>query len=458
MKKNTIFVTKFIILLIFTVGMQVNAWGNASLACKEAASPTRVTYMEINHVSAIELCEAAIAADPNNAELWAYAARAHWKLPYENPQTYDKALEWATRSAEKGNAVGQYVLAFMKDGGRLKGSARFGAEKFYRRSAKQKYAPAQYELGNLFLKGSITEGGKDSKKEAIRLYELAAEQGMAEAQMSLGWAYEQGYHLEKNYPEALTWFKKAALLGNKKALDNVISYYKKGQGVEKDPAELKKWVQLSTVKKSELAIKASKQKEEFRAQQKALEKKLILAGNFSALSDTRLISALYQDVESDTRSAENATEILTTRIGNIIADNQVVESNGLKLFFDAAKGASSPQQVLERMKLSIVKIDKLEKRMARLRAASYGLKGNICNPKYSVWFCSSTTQRDTSYLGRGLLMTKNRTSNTCSGACSNASGLCDVKTGKRYYSSKEAELDNCLPASNSEIKQQIRIQ
>ncbi len=56
-------------------------------------------------------------------------------------------------------------------------------------AAKQGYARAQYSLGNQYRKG---EGVPQDYAEAVRWYRLAAEQGYASAQGSLGFMYSKG--------------------------------------------------------------------------------------------------------------------------------------------------------------------------------------------------------------------------------------------------------------------------
>ena len=62
---------------------------------------------------------------------------------------------------------------------------------------------------------------------------FAAEQGDAEAQSCLGFCYETGDGVEKNYKKAIYWYTKAAELGDIEAQFNLGLCYKNGKGVKK---------------------------------------------------------------------------------------------------------------------------------------------------------------------------------------------------------------------------------
>ncbi len=69
-----------------------------------------------------------------------------------------------------------------------------------------------------------------------------AEQGDAEAQLSLGNMYRFGTGgVQRDYAEALRWYKRAAGQGNASARLNVGSMYYEGIGVEIDYAEAARW-------------------------------------------------------------------------------------------------------------------------------------------------------------------------------------------------------------------------
>ena len=89
------------------------------------------------------------------------------------------------------------------------------AVKWYRLSANQGYALAQYNLGSMYYNG---QGVKKNNAEAARWYRLAAVQGYASAQYNLGVMYENGQGVIKDYVRAHMWFDISASSGNKDAL------------------------------------------------------------------------------------------------------------------------------------------------------------------------------------------------------------------------------------------------
>ncbi len=75
------------------------------------------------------------------------------------------------------------------------------ATKWFRKSALQGYAEAQYALGQKYAYGV----GKDDKVEATKWYRKAAEQGHNRAQYMLGQMYYQGEGVPKDFKEAVKW-------------------------------------------------------------------------------------------------------------------------------------------------------------------------------------------------------------------------------------------------------------
>jgi hypothetical protein len=71
-------------------------------------------------------------------------------------------------------------------------------------------------------------------KTALKVWLPAAEQGDAEAQLSVGEIFEKGLGAAPNYEVAIFWYNKAAEQGNKSALFNLGTLYEQGLGVQKD--------------------------------------------------------------------------------------------------------------------------------------------------------------------------------------------------------------------------------
>ncbi|MCH6259115.1 sel1 repeat family protein [Puniceicoccaceae bacterium K14] len=77
--------------------------------------------------------------------------------------------------------------------------------------------------------------------EAIRLYRLAAEQGLSHAQEALGSLYYHGKGVEKDLEEGCKWYKLAAKQGLARAQNSLGLAYYNGKGVEQDNAMAVAW-------------------------------------------------------------------------------------------------------------------------------------------------------------------------------------------------------------------------
>jgi hypothetical protein len=74
---------------------------------------------------------------------------------------------------------------------------------WYRKSAEQGYAVAQYELGFMYHHG---RGVPQDDAEALRWYRKSADQGDERAQILLAVMYYRGQGVAQNYVEAARWF------------------------------------------------------------------------------------------------------------------------------------------------------------------------------------------------------------------------------------------------------------
>jgi TPR repeat protein/serine/threonine protein kinase len=78
-------------------------------------------------------------------------------------------------------------------------------------------------------------------KEALRLLRPHAEQGNASGQFILGYYYDNGWGVTKDYIEAVKWYRKAAEQNHAAAMDSLGDCYFNGTGVEKDKAKGVEW-------------------------------------------------------------------------------------------------------------------------------------------------------------------------------------------------------------------------
>lgn len=108
----------------------------------------------------------------------------------------------------------------------------------FRRAAEQGDAEAQITLGSLYLEG---EGVPQDEAEAVRWFRLAANQGDATAQFILGVMYHNGEGVPQDATKAVRWYRQAAEQGNAGAQNNLGVMYANGNGVPQVAVEAARW-------------------------------------------------------------------------------------------------------------------------------------------------------------------------------------------------------------------------
>jgi hypothetical protein len=111
-----------------------------------------------------------------------------------------------------------------------------------RKAAEGNHAEAQLSLGRCYFEGWDV---RKDLAEAFRWWRKAADQDLAEAQSNVGVCYMSGQGVATNYVEAVKWLRKAADQNIVLAQYNLGSCYHTGQGVAKDYVEAVKWFRRS---------------------------------------------------------------------------------------------------------------------------------------------------------------------------------------------------------------------
>src|SRR6478609_2852234 len=156
----------------------------------------------------------------------------------------DRKLLTDTRAkAEKGDAVAQYELA--KRYGRGEGVSKDNSEmlKWYHASAEQGYAEAQYTLGWAYE--LPWDGVTQDRTESIKWFRMAADQGFPQALETLGDAYFWGRGVPKDEVEGARLYRMAAEQGRWTAQHSLGLCYRDGTGVPQDLVEAYKWLNLA---------------------------------------------------------------------------------------------------------------------------------------------------------------------------------------------------------------------
>jgi TPR repeat protein len=141
--------------------------------------------------------------------------RSAIKLP--GSANLEEVFDLYARSAELGNAIAQYNCAMMYSNGESVYVDYQQAVYWFKKSAQQEFAPAQYRLGEMyyFEKGGLP---RDLGK-AVELFKKAAEQHDPDALMNLAMLFGTGEGVPHDTEKALFWIKQAHKSGNDSAPD-----------------------------------------------------------------------------------------------------------------------------------------------------------------------------------------------------------------------------------------------
>lgn len=115
---------------------------------------------------------------------------------------------------------------------------------------KQK-AKELYILGWNYQKGIGVE--KDYSK-ALYYYKQAADMGNGDAYAGIGYAFANDLGIGKNTEKAIDFYKQGAKLGSARAMNNLGSAYNCGLGVQKNPCEAVVWFEKAASLNYELGI------------------------------------------------------------------------------------------------------------------------------------------------------------------------------------------------------------
>jgi len=110
--------------------------------------------------------------------------------------------------------------------------------------AEQNDAIAQYTLGMNFYLGE--QGFLLDKVKGIEWITKAAENGLDNAQYSLGDFYSKGENVKKDHRQAAIWFWKSALQGHAEAIYRLGLQYFHGDGINMDYIKSYAWLSLIT--------------------------------------------------------------------------------------------------------------------------------------------------------------------------------------------------------------------
>ena len=115
---------------------------------------------------------------------------------------------------------------------------------------EQQYAPAQYQMGLIYLNGW---GVLKDEAKALEYIKQAADQNYAEALFNLSTIYTEGELVNQDLKKAFTLMKKAADRDLPSAQFNLGVMYANGQGITKDARKAAHWYELAAKQNFPLA-------------------------------------------------------------------------------------------------------------------------------------------------------------------------------------------------------------
>ena len=149
-----------------------------------------------------------------------------------NDKRVQKFVEGRERTikalAESGESNAQFLCGKMNEHGWEVEKNIENAVKWYKISAKQGNASAQYCLGVTIY--NLQKNPNQAKK----WFEKSAEQGNADAQVAIGAMYALGIGVQQDFSEAAKWIQKSAKQGNAMGQYRLGLLYSHGSGVKKD--------------------------------------------------------------------------------------------------------------------------------------------------------------------------------------------------------------------------------
>lgn len=251
------------------------------------------------------------------------------------------AQKWYTMAAEQNEPVAQYLLGQLYQFGWLDKKPDYElAQKWYS-SAQAQYAPAavasgfvydtvddnyqpalaKYELAakagdavGQFNAGLVYEKGKGrpvNVEKATDLYLRAAEQGHVQAMVQLAGIYLNSASSEQ---KALSWYKKAAILGDRDALYQLGLLSETGVATKLDYADAIKYYQQSAEKGNANAKLALARMYQYGlGVTKDLNQALVFYKELAAMDNAYAqyqLATFYYDDEAGARSAQQGKQLL----------------------------------------------------------------------------------------------------------------------------------------------------
>lgn len=158
--------------------------------------------------------EHAEEGDPSAMYIYALMLRAGYGVPQDLPGS----VNWFKAAAKKGHSGGQYNAGLMLRNGIGAQQNLQAAAFFYKQAADQNNAKAAFNLGLLYLHGY---GVNKNEENAAHCFKLAADLGDSSGQANFGLMLKKGLGVEKNAKMAVEMFEMSARQNNPVGMNNL---------------------------------------------------------------------------------------------------------------------------------------------------------------------------------------------------------------------------------------------
>ncbi len=157
----------------------------------------------------------------------------------QGDKNVSEGIKLLERAAAQGNAHAQLTLGEAWRNGRA-GNDFQKAVAWFEKAAIADNAGAQNNLGVALHLG---RGVAKNDANAVRMFRLASQQSLHEAQYNLGTMYDQGHGVNQDYETARDWYESAAEAadGDSDAEYRLGILCEQGLGGDKDPKEAVEW-------------------------------------------------------------------------------------------------------------------------------------------------------------------------------------------------------------------------
>ena len=270
-----------------------------ALLQKQLAQQNSEAAVHSSQKTTTEDKQAGTAPAQDSAEYW-YRLGEQYACGIGVPRDDAKARQWYTKAAatfkkaaEQGDADAQFRLGDMYKKGKGVPQNNGRACQWYAKAAAQRHktslsvlkqlaeqghADAQLSLGDMYANGIgvprdddralqwYAKAARQSHKVNLSVLKQLAEQGHADAQFRLGDRYKEGKGVPRDggrarqwYTKAAATFKKAAEQGDADAQFSLGDMYKKGKGVPRDDDMACQWYAEAAAQGHDAGLNALKQ-------------------------------------------------------------------------------------------------------------------------------------------------------------------------------------------------------